>query len=65
MKADFSRQHQSQIQLIQKEAIFFSGYGIKIPNHNTQIPNNKYLLFVSWCLCGYSFRLIRVGVFPF
>jgi hypothetical protein len=21
--------------------------------------NNKHLLFVSWCLCGYSFRFIR------
>ena len=23
--------------------------------------NRKYLLFVSWCLCGYSFQFIRVS----
>ncbi len=33
-------QRQSQLQLIQKEALSFSGYDIKNPNPNTQIPNN-------------------------
>jgi hypothetical protein len=33
-------ERQSQLQLIHKEGIFFSGYGTKIPNPNTQIPNN-------------------------
>jgi len=31
---------QSQLYLIQIEAICHLGYGTKIPNHNTQITNN-------------------------
>jgi hypothetical protein len=32
------------------------------PRHQGTKSNfNKHLLFVSWCLCGYSFRFIRVG----
>jgi hypothetical protein len=30
----------SQLQLIQQETICFYGFGTKIPNPNTQIPNN-------------------------
>jgi len=30
-------ERQSQLQLIQKEGIFFSGYGTKIPSPDTQI----------------------------
>jgi len=32
------------------------------PRHqDTKFNDNKHLFFVSWCLCGYSFRFIRVG----
>jgi hypothetical protein len=31
---------QSQLQLTQKETIFFSGYGTNIPTPNAQFPNN-------------------------
>jgi len=38
-------ERQNQSYLIQKEAIYFPGYGTKIPNHNTQIIYPvKYLL---------------------
>ena len=30
-------------------------------HQDTKFNYNKHLLFVSWCLCGYSFRLVRVG----
>ncbi len=35
-----SGKHQSQLYLIQIEAIYLPGYGTKIPNHNNQITNN-------------------------
>jgi hypothetical protein len=45
-------QRQSQLQLIQKEAIFFSGYGTKIP-----IPKSRYRLLGDW-LSGYKYGFI-------
>jgi hypothetical protein len=36
----FTGKRQSQLQLNCIEAIYFPGYGTKIPNHNTQITNN-------------------------
>jgi len=35
-----SGKRQSQLYLIQIEAIYLPGYGTKIPNHNNQITNN-------------------------
>jgi hypothetical protein len=32
-------------------------------HQDTKFNYNKHLLFVSLCLCGYSFRFIRVGAY--
>jgi hypothetical protein len=40
----------------------FSNKIFSPPRHqDTKLINNKHLLFVSLCLCGYPFRFIRVG----
>ena len=62
-------ERQSQFELIRVGEILFPGYGPKIPNHNTQIPNklkiqnfndqNEVLRFVIW-----FFRFIQVRFQP-
>ena len=47
--------------------MFAMDLSIKIfspPRHkDTKFNYNKHFFFVSWCLCGYSFRFFRVGVY--
>jgi hypothetical protein len=40
--------------------IFLTKYFRHQDAKTRSLNNNKHLLFVSWCLCGYSFQFTRV-----
>jgi hypothetical protein len=42
--------------------IYLTKYFHHTRHQDSKLHYNKLFFFVAWCLCGYSFRFIRVGV---